>query len=109
MTQALVIPAEADAAGKLVFLLENLETQLADTTAFAITVSEVTSAKALPNATAVDVVTTAPATGSYGYTQAQAAAVLTEVNALVADVEAIRQLLATIVTALANVGVLTIV
>lgn len=105
---ALSLPTESDAGGKLVVLLENIEAQIANTADFEITVAEVTSAIVLPNATAVDVVTTAPTTAAYGFTDAQAIAVLANINALVADVEALRQLNATLVSALAALGGVTI-
>jgi len=45
-----------------------------------------TSAKVTPNMTANTVVTTTPTTSAYGYTLAQATAIITELNALRADV-----------------------
>ena len=47
----------------------------------------------VPVQTSVAVVTTAPALSSYGFTLAQATALVTSVNALVADVAAILTLL----------------
>jgi hypothetical protein len=66
-----------------------------------------TPARTLAAATAVNVVTTAPALTSYGYTQAQAAAVLTAINALVADNLNLREMIAGLVTDLAAAGIVT--
>lgn len=49
-------------------------------------------------ATAVSVVTTAPALTSYGFTSAQAVALLTAVNALLVDVASIRTALDALLT-----------
>ena len=125
---ALAFPAETDLAGEIYALVENIKLQQANES-FSITVDEGTASTTLAAATAtvvtqtaVDVVTTAPALTSYGFTQAQAAAILTAINALVADgleakntinalvadVEALRQLNATLVDALAAVGAVSI-
>ena len=54
---------------------------------------------AVPTQTSVAVVTTTPTTSAYGYTSAQATSILTEINALVADVAALTAYIATLHTA----------
>ena len=105
----LVIPAESDLAGKLEVLMAQIEANIANTALLITTDAETNSAQVLPAATAVAVATTAPTNSSpYGFTtSAQPAAIVTAVNALEADVEALRQLLKTLVTALAAVGTVT--
>jgi hypothetical protein len=107
MSYTLSLPA-FDAESDLGVILAAIKSQIANVAQFKITVSEATLAQALPNAVAAAVVTTAPTTGAYGYTQAQATAIVSSLNSLITDVEALRQLNATLVTALANVGIVTI-
>ena len=62
-----------------------------------------------PTQTGVDVVTTAPTTSTpYGYTtSAQAAAIVTELNATVADVAALVMAFDALVTLLVDAGILS--
>lgn len=103
------LPAATDVAEKLLIVLDQIEGNIANTALAITTDAEVTAAQVLAAATAVAVATTAPTNSSpYGFsTSAQALAIVTAVNTLEADVEAMRQLLKTLVAALAAVGTVT--
>lgn len=59
----------------------------------------------IPNATAVAVATTgATASSPYGYSEAQANAIVTNLNALVADVLALKKVIVAVVNEMENDG-----
>jgi len=65
----------------------------------AIAVVEALAGTTMPTPTAVAVVTTTPTTSAYGFTSAQAVALLASINALVVDVAALAAVLQALVTA----------
>jgi hypothetical protein len=92
-----------DYAGDLINFVDAAEAFSADNV---ITKTYNTPADVIPAATALAVATTASALTSYGYTEAQADSIPVAINALEADVLALRKMVVTLTLALEAVGIL---
>ena len=99
---ALTFPTDSDPGADLVILLEALKANQATV----ITKTYNTPGTTIANATAADVASTPSALASYGYTQAQADALIASHNELVADVAVLRGVVVTLVQALEAIGAL---